>query len=1640
MNVISLKNKFIYSELLLLILIKNISPFCVKSQKFENSFPSLSDSERFYLKKVSDDYFIVGNEKEATAFNLPDLDREPYETTVLKKISFPYKVYSDSFGNMNPIIVGTNTIENPYNIKYILSEGIISQEEFDLALYDVKQDELREGQLSYGFKDFKILETLNEKEFIGAVQLYNSGSKIYSIKLQIMSFTQTSKGYIKQLSGKEYASTTNVEQNVNNIFYIETLKKILVIRTIQDEVYFDFIDYDSYFGALQISKIIKAPFNVKDYRFYSVILSKEYKKTYIASCFRKLNLLYCYSGYYDEEIVDFVFLKESPKLMLSSCSDKKYNNVALYKVKSGIGIVGCSGNPYYAIRFNKTLDIIGSPIILPKPYSEFLVLNSSTLFVMYSDNYENTQQYELYGCIYYLPVCQTQQKFFINIEEEFDFKLIIKDNDELKLMNDISIIKSVPGVSGTYSKIDDNGNSIQINNIQTDDELKINNLYYTNNVDDSSYEEIIYYKTFTKKDLGVTGDESAYSQECILSIVRCYKSCKKCDDLGDIHNNNCLECFDEESRTYFVEDKTSKQCLSVAGDGYYFDASNNVFKRCYSGCLTCNKAQGPTSHNCINCDEDNKYYKFKEYYDPSANLYDCYLDTQPPIGYYFDKDDEKFKSCPSNPENECATCIRIIENNGEESINCKRCKTSDGYYAYFEDDEKTNAQCLNRIPAGGYYLDEKAGEYKKCYPSCATCSRAGTDEFNNCDTCNTDFELHTYSIDSSTCICTYNFYYKRDANNKKIFTCTEGQNCPNETGNKYPYLIINSQNIRQCVSSCPSDYPYIYNYQCYNHIPNGTSLIDDSLYNCGDDDVNYDQCIVNDYITSSVPLNDISKVEKDYVNNYRTQYTNTANNDYTYNHANLVRNNNDEYILLIFENEKCVEKIISEYGLGYTDLTDYSPKIKSQNGIDENEPLIYSYLYTYNDPINGTGTPVENLTYSCYNSETGQKISIDDILEGENITQYVPAPSGSDLQKLNYLSKYSNLGIDFSDPNSDFFNSQCFLFTSDNGKDVTLADRRKFFFNNIKICEDDCVFSGINEDSNTAMCSCPYKSSTSGGGQTVTKAVTFPDYDEDYFIFDMWKCLSKKMVKGKELKKSYIAIIVFCILLLTILLTILYFCCYKNRFQFLSQVSTKYSSISRSSQLASRSISIQNQKKSNPPKKSGDDDNDSELMKEKGYVHDVKRPFNYDNNNLFFHADEHYTIGNNNLNSLFIGQNFKNDYDNKIQELDNNERKPKQVINNYKNVNIPGKKINKNNSKKHPKVNNYNNINIGPDIVTIKDSNPEPSNNKDTKTRNGPIIIKNDSDIDSVDPLRKEKISAKSNIINISKNKKNKPDDSSEKSYTNYSNKRSLISNKNNNSLTGKVPEFEKEDDVEFDNDIKNACKEIGEENMKINKADYNSATQTDFRDFCSFYFNQIKHRQIFFYTGYFHKYAENLFMKIMIILFHILLCLFLNLFWYRTYYVHSEFISPITNHSTFSSKYSWFRILLSVLFYVIIICLLHLIYLPQLRIYYSLSNDKISKSQKLKIMEKNIKCMKINYIIFIVINFCFLIVLLLYTLVFSYVFQNSKTDLMISFILTVIITQALPFVFVFFVTVFRFIGLKCNCPCSYDFSLFFTI
>jgi len=650
------------------------------------------------------------------------------------------------------------------------------------------------------------------------------------------------------------------------------------------------------------------------------------------------------------------------------------------------------------------------------------------------------------------------------------------------------------------------------------------NLYYIyspSSGSEKSFEDNILYKAVVNPS---EPDSKAFSRECTLKVVNCYKSCNKCDAVGDSNSHNCLECKEAnlasgEQPYYFLDNPSSKMCYNSQIDDYYLDNTdpNNIYykKRCYESCQTCSKSGTASRHNCDSCYTSKNYYPFKGE-DTSYTLLNCYLDILPPEGFYFDKNrnpadpdyttNPYFKPCGGN----CLRCDQDLKESTEEQSFCKICDTKNEYYALFEnDDSKKYAKCLKEPPQENYFLDRDAGRYRKCYPSCATCSQRGSDEFNNCDTCKRGFSR--YIIDSKTCKCEYNFYYKLDSNdNFESFECTEDFECPNE----YPYLIINSQNLRQCVKECPKDYPYKYNYQCFNHKLNGTSSQEGNEQDLNDNsNIDNTQCIINDYIVNTIPKEDVTKITQDYVNNYINEYTNSLEKDYTYNHANVIRNEDGEYVLLVFQNEQCLKKVLDEYGMNFIDLTEYAPTIKSKNGIDPNDPLTYVYLYSDDEDVNKDN---QNIEYECYNSKTGEKLDLDEALKDQLITEHVPAPSGNDLKKLEYLSKYSDLGIDFSDPNSDFFNSQCFQFSSDKGKDVTLADRRKYFFNNIKICEDECIFNGIDESTNTAKCDCPYQK---GSTAVVKKEVTFPDYNEEYFIYDMWKCLSKKMVKGKELKK-----------------------------------------------------------------------------------------------------------------------------------------------------------------------------------------------------------------------------------------------------------------------------------------------------------------------------------------------------------------------------------------------------------------------------------------------------------------------------------------------------------------------------------------
>ena len=62
------------------------------------------------------------------------------------------------------------------------------------------------------------------------------------------------------------------------------------------------------------------------------------------------------------------------------------------------------------------------------------------------------------------------------------------------------------------------------------------------------------------------------------------------------------------------------------------------------------------------------------------------------------------------------------------------------------------------------------------------------------------------------------------------------------------------------------------------------------------------------------------------------------------------------------------------------------------------------------------------------------------------------------------------------DPNSDYYNDQCYAYTTENGTDIVLIDRQnEYKDNNLSLCENNCTFNGYDSNTKKALCECEIK-------------------------------------------------------------------------------------------------------------------------------------------------------------------------------------------------------------------------------------------------------------------------------------------------------------------------------------------------------------------------------------------------------------------------------------------------------------------------------------------------------------------------------------------------------------------------------------
>ena len=149
------------------------------------------------------------------------------------------------------------------------------------------------------------------------------------------------------------------------------------------------------------------------------------------------------------------------------------------------------------------------------------------------------------------------------------------------------------------------------------------------------------------------------------------------------------------------------------------------------------------------------------------------------------------------------------------------------------------------------------------------------------------------------------------------------------------------------------------------------------------------------------------------------------------------------------------------------DLGKCEELLKEQEGLSENDNLIILKTDIKNEDLSKT-----YVQYEIYNPVTYQLVSME--VCGD-IPISVSVPINLDENTKSIYDSLSNSGYNLFDLNDSFYNDICSTYTTENGTDLTLADRKHLLYDNngnISLCQDDCSFQSYNLTTKKAKCDC----------------------------------------------------------------------------------------------------------------------------------------------------------------------------------------------------------------------------------------------------------------------------------------------------------------------------------------------------------------------------------------------------------------------------------------------------------------------------------------------------------------------------------------------------------------------------------------
>ena len=542
----------------------------------------------------------------------------------------------------------------------------------------------------------------------------------------------------------------------------------------------------------------------------------------------------------------------------------------------------------------------------------------------------------------------------------------------------------------------------------------------------------------------------------------------------------------------------------------------------------------------------------------------------------------------------------------------------------------------------------------------------------------------------------------------------------------------------------------------------------------------------------------------------------------------------------IKEQESHNDQSISNVELGECEI-----RLKNENNISDTEDLIIFKIDIKN--IERSTTYVQ---YEIYNPETYKQLNLD-ICSDLKINIY--SPVNLDNETLSLFTSLNNLGYNLFNKSDSFYNDFCTPYTTLNGSDILLKDRKKDIYEiygNQALCQNNCELLEYNSVTRKVKCNCEVQKKESILNETTFKfergilADTFFNTLSNS-NFQVLRCY-KLALDLKTIFENYGRIIMTIIFFFVIILIILFLIIG------IKKLKTYLKGLLKQ-KIYIKNNSCQELEKIN-------NNNNINIYKSKD-INKKKNKFNNKNNKKDKSPIEHFSINkifnkNNrsySVKSRFNNHSHKNDDIDKNEKNKKNNKSEKKIIKNIFNINN-----HKNRSQKnlHHKLNNENKINRNrSSILIIRPNENKNQNKKSSKNINISFPPKKKEDINHEKKnsiINNNKSEANQNIIfsnNIfikipkdKKRKKNKINEDFPNKNSDYKNSKDLFVEKNSkkikNFITNQSDKIEK---------IKLKIKNFT--SQELNTMEYKKALKYDKRTYFQYYGSLLKKKQLILFT-----------------------------------------------------------------------------------------------------------------------------------------------------------------------------------------------